>query len=421
MFKKITAALPLLIILTACGGGSSSSQPNLGNDYLTAPTGSYHVGYRDMRMVNDQVCPDPYFLKGTNEADFGADNHAKFCREFMVRIYYPSHMTPTTSPYFSPIVDGLAAFFQNAGIPDLTADDITAIKGVQSFTSKNLKVSAEKFPVIFFNPGYGMEAQIYEDSITDLVSHGYIVVALSNTFIGENTQFPDGRLVQQTAPKEQPIFDTSKGDILFSYAQITKVKAGAPSDPLFNAMDLEKTGLYGHSMGAIDTINVARGSSNPFKAVATLDSFPIDVNTMSYSPDELKGLTIPSLRINAADWNQQFNIPSDAKYQLLHDNYAVILSPSASDSTYTRHNNFSDYSTLQYLSAFQKIFESQSPETYSLGVANGYHVVKLTNAYLNGFFDKYLKNKGTSFLDKCQAVSVDSAASGSDNMLECGS
>ena len=50
-------------------------------------------------------------------------------------------------------------------------------------------------------------------------------------------------------------------------------------------------------------------------------------------------------------WKSLFNWP--IRYQLGKAGYSVVLSPSEKDKHYSYHMNFSDFSTLQYLPAYQ--------------------------------------------------------------------
>src|SRR5262245_1475203 len=72
-------------------------------NYLSKPTGNYKVGFKDFHWVNQNICSDVNFT-GKNAEDFSSDNK-KYCREIIVRIYYPSiSNNRSKSFYYKPFV-----------------------------------------------------------------------------------------------------------------------------------------------------------------------------------------------------------------------------------------------------------------------------------------------------------------------------
>ena len=62
---------------------------------------------------------------------------------------------------------------------------------------------------------------------------------------------------------------------------------------------------------------------------------------------------IPYMHIISAYWKSFFNWT--IRYHLGKNGYSVVLSPSEKDKHYSYHMNFSDWSTLQYLPAYQAL------------------------------------------------------------------
>lgn len=75
----------------------------------------------------------------------------------------------------------------------------------------------------------------------------------------------------------------------------------------------------------------------------------VEVHMGSYKP---KYTTLPTMHIISSYWRSAFNwLP--LVYQLNKNGYLVTLSPTEKNKHYSYHMNFTDFSTLQYLPAYQ--------------------------------------------------------------------
>src|SRR5262249_23694253 len=66
-----------------------------------------------------------------------------------------------------------------------------------SYTDEPISSAHNKYPVLFFAPGYGALPIEYASLIEDLVSQGYIVAGIVPTYFSLYTVFSDGRVVGQ--------------------------------------------------------------------------------------------------------------------------------------------------------------------------------------------------------------------------------
>lgn len=413
-YKKILLALIFLFSLQAI----------FADNYLLPPNGRYGISFQDIQLVNGTLINGKYSCPGNTDLlyasqyqqDYGKDNQVDFCREIMVRVYYPilQPSKPSTEKYYSPAIADLQTMIRAGQVPGITPDDINALSQITTFSWNNLSIVPQTFPVIFFVPGASMEAQQYENNITELVSRGYIVLAINNTFVGSSILFPDGRLVHYRSdlPKILPKADQSVfNDILF--VRNSLIQRNSPLSQFLPFMQLNSIGLMGHSMGGISVIAMIRQHPSLFQAAVSLDALPTKLGTRIYSSDELAGLSIPTMRLFAAEWRNLGGIvtPPDAHFQLLQNNYYSLLSPSESDITYTGHMSLSDLATLQYATAISLYLKYSDPTL--VGYANGWHTATLLNNYVDQFFDQYLKNIPSSNLQSCVPFAQDS-------MLNCG-
>lgn len=417
------------IILSSCRPNQTvnSTVPTADKTYLLKPTGEYEVGFQDFRLVNGTLqngtytCDqsDLFYTKGKNETDFGKDNQTKFCREMMVRVYYPAKKgtLPNYENYYAPAINDLKDQIRSAKISGVTESDIESLSQIKTFTIRNPDIENQKFPVLIFDPGSGQTAEQYENTIENLASHGYIVVAVNNTFIGNIILFPDGRFVENAVGNppspSDPIIkkaDTSiLNDILFVRHSFDTGKKTFQN--LTDHMSLDSIGLFGHSAGAIVLVKAVRDDhSNLFQSAVSLDAAPVLFGERIYSSTELAGFQIPFLRFFAAEWRGMVEgIPRNAQFQLLSNNYYALLSPNEDNTTYTNHGSFIDFSTLQYQPTI-KSYIATLPQ--SLGTADGWHIAKVINEYVLSFFDHYLKKKPSTIFEGCNAV-------GSDTLLQC--
>lgn len=396
--------------------------------YLLKPTGKYEVGFQDFRVVNGTLlngsysCPgktDLLYVKGQNETDFGKDNQIDFCREIMVRVYYPSwNLRPLPhEKYYGPGISDLQEEIRSAKIPGITEDDLKKLEKIKTFSIQNNQLIAGKFPVLIFDPGSGMEFQEYENTLEDLTSHGYIILALNNTFVGSSIAFPDGRIVHY--PKVDWKLEDGDNSVLHDILFVRQILNSDNSYfyDLKNLMDLNKIGLFGHSMGAISVVEAMRTHPELFQAAVTLDAPPVAfgkevLGKREFSQAEMAGFpNSPFLRLFAAEWRSLAGIitPKDDSFQLFANNYYSLLSNSEDNTTYTNHGSFSDLSTLQYQPTIKLYVAAESG---ILGTADGWHITKVINKNILEFFNQYLKNNPSENLNSCIPFS-------NDTMLTC--
>lgn len=407
MFKKILLFAIMLLLF----------QIAWGEEILLAPSGKYGVGFQDFHMVNGAMINGPYhcpgktdllYIKNQNEKDFGKDNQIDFCREIMLRIYYPiDSKSLSRENYYPPAIHHSQNLLRALHIPGVTEEQILDLANLKTFTAnftnKEPNIAATKFPVLIFDPGSGWEAQEYENIITEMVSQGYIVVAINNTFIGSEILFPDGRIVEYADVPDKLGDQSVLNDILFVRQQLNTANDVALLK-LISHMHLDQIGLFGHSMGGISSVQAARAYSDLFQAAMSLDSPPVGFGTRAYSEQELAGFKIPFMRMFAASWRSFFDIPKDAKFELLKDNYYTLLSPSEDNISYTAHMSLSDCSTLQY----QQLLKYLIPQE-AVGTADGWHMARLINTYILEFFNQYLKGIPSWHLATCQSIANDTA------------
>ncbi len=444
MHKKFgTLVLTTILSLTinGCVGNNNTTNQsanqnsqinslNEQNSYLAKPTGNYGVGFQDFHFQDNNRCPDIFYKSKVNESDFSSEN-INYCREIMVRIYYPSD-TPieVNSPYYYPQILYTEDFFKKivAYISPQTKLNFTNFELTKSYTENNANFVKSKFPVIIFSPGSQNSVQDYENTIVDLVSHGYVVIGVNSLFLSGYTELPNHHIIEYAGNDDTEFTQRSK-DIEYIYNQINYINS-----KLGNVFDTSKIGMMGHSDGANGIAQVL--STDSLYKVSAAIAMDTDVKP------NYESFSIPFMHMLSGTryWTGKYGAPSGRidytpQYIIAKNNYLVgivptvdeLINPSQHGPFYTTHGSFTNDETLQYLDVYQTmqpmydalnkiIFDGNNvgPEW---GTGNGFKVTNNINTYVRAFFDNYLKNKYKPPFDntnKCNPIT-------SDTIVVCGS
>lgn len=349
MKSKYSTFILYLLILSAsvCATANTSAlvTGSAKNNYLSKPTGQYGVGFEDFHWINQNICPDPFF-NGKNKNDFSPGN-SNYCHEVVVRIYYPTtdHHKPFAF-YYRPFIEQREQDILSQ-LPNIPKNQIAQLRDIKSFSIEKAEIfKGKNFPVLLFSPGGGYPAELYENFITNLVSNGYIVLGINTPFVNF-VELPNGHLVKLgntngDADVEKISVPLQSNDLIYVYHKIYSLHH---SDALFFSMDLKNIGLFGHSMGARVLADVSHTHPSWFQAAVTLD---IGFDSTNASR---KKFNIPFMHAICA--SRKSEPPSPIRFELGKNGYLVVFSPNEQNHDYSQHINFSDLSTLQYLSAFQ--------------------------------------------------------------------
>lgn len=220
----------------------------------------------------------------------------------MARVYYPTIFnTHARTPYYRPLVSVEQGSLKK--IPIMKPEDLEQLGQLESHAIEDAPIVGNKqFPVVLFSSGLGGQTQLYENMITELVSHGYIVVGINSVFINGDILLPNNTVASSIEAENwdvvsKTIFPVLEQDISFVYKKIHD----PTQDLLFKSMDLKHIGALGHSFGGRAIANVAQQHGQWFQALLTLD---MEVHMGSYQP---KNSMMPSMHIISAYWRSAFN------------------------------------------------------------------------------------------------------------------
>ena len=229
---------------------------------LPKPTGPYAVG----RTLFDWVDP-----KRDDPFSSAVGKH----RELMVWLWYPASDSMHAKP---------AAYVPSDWASELPWRPVT-IPGrirVHAVAGAPMGTNRKSFPVLIFSTGIGNLPSDYTSLIEDIVSHGYVVLGITNTYSAPVVRFPDGRIanIQSDAsfPRGPAQAIKSAGnrmvkvwasDIRFAADSLAQMNSDSKSR-FYGRFDFTRVGMFGHSFGGAATAEAC--STDPrCKAAVDMD------------------------------------------------------------------------------------------------------------------------------------------------------
>jgi predicted dienelactone hydrolase len=279
----------------------------------------------------------------------------------MVQLWYPRAgiERPEVAPY-------MPLFGWHANVRGHSVADAPVAKTV------------EAMPIIVVCPGRGTSRHYYTTIAEDLASHGYAVIAIDSPHSGL-VVCPDGRFVPAN-PRYKPSAELMSGpyekvdeffseaaalgaqDVAFVLREIEHLNTVDGS--LGGRLDLERIGIFGHSLGG-RIAGAAAGSDARIRAYAAMESVPprdIRRGGMDAAVAMLIGEDFPP----AAVANLQEVVPR-------RRNDVVLVRLAGLD-----HNSVTDEPLVDAVD--------------SVADDSARRALALATGFLRSFFDRYLRN-----------------------------
>lgn len=337
-------------------------------------------------------------------------------RELMVQVWYPAKGDPSSprAPYIQDADAVTSAFARLFDVPEFLLGNL---KYVTTSAIPSAPVADDKpgYPVLIYLEGLGAFRQMNTFLVEELVSHGYVVVAIDQPYTATDVVFPDGRQAEglpfeQTKPLARQSFlpaeraPTLNGrtfqegivpylaqDVSFALDRLAVLNHADPNGILSGRLDLQRAGIFGPSGGGLVGGEACRLETR-LRACLFLDApMPTDVVR--------SGLQQPAMwitrdadamrleRRKAGGW------PEAEIHAELSSNRAVFESLPG-DGYFVEvpgmfHSNYTD-------------LPSWSPLWRLLGVAGPIDVRRansIIKAYSLAFFDRHLKSQPATRFD----------------------
>jgi len=262
------------------------------------------------------------------------------------------------------------------------------------------------YPLLVFSHGaYGIKDS-NSSTYTELASHGYVVVSIDHPYHSFYTRSEDGIVTMINSDFRKEFENKNKGvysneeqynliqkwmklrtdDMNFVIDTIlTKVKSD--NDPIFQYINTEKIGVFGHSMGGAASVWLGR-TRDDVSAVVNIDAPFFSELVYNKADDNFvassKDYTTPLLNIYSDDvWRQLDSTPVYVANKLNNKQF---------EGAYTSHFKGAKHLSLTDLQLFSPILAN----TLQGGKANidSYYCIEMENELILEFFDYELKGIG---------------------------
>ena len=388
---------------------------------LPAPSGPYGVA-RVSYALTDHSRSEPLSnLQGAR-------------RRVMAFVWYPTDRKATpgvkTAPYlpdFDKVTSKLSADDLGGMFRPSKFKDIDSLPQIPVLEAAGIARGRQRFPLLLFSHGWGNPTFLYTAELADIVSHGYIVVAVDHPYDTTYTLFPGGDLVlfaqdrfnaESRKPKGTANYARERVEVMgddnrFVLTEILRyANTRASRAPFYKHVDESAIAAFGHSIGGLAA---ARTCQIDARVKACMDQDSDDDRGSPFVVTPLdKTEQQPFLLFVAASadlWSPGVVNPTDSDLiaqKMTRADYTAWLRRSQTNETdqlagipggsyrvklfglpgFT-HRSFTDQTLLDF---------SGDKE------GNDVHNFQVAQQYILAFFDKYLKGRPQTALDSQSPV-----------------
>ncbi|MFO1445437.1 dienelactone hydrolase family protein [Bacillus sp. Bva_UNVM-123] len=317
-------------------------------------------------------------------------------------IVFPEHKSPKVTGNYK-VATATYTYTDKNRMEEFTDKEQHRFVNVKFWYPKN---GNETYPILVFSHGaYGIKDS-NSSTYTELASHGYVVVSIDHPYHSFFTRSEDGTVAMINSDFSHEVENMNKGsysneelyniiqkwmklrtdDMNFVIDTILK-KAQNDNTPLYQHINTEKIGVFGHSMGGAASVWLSR-ERDDVSAVVNIDApffselvyNKADDNFMANS----KAYTTPLFNIYSDDvWRQLDSTPVYVANKLNNKQF---------EGAYTTHFKGAKHLSLTDLQLFSPILAN----ILQGGKANidPYYCLEMENELILEFFDYELKGIG---------------------------
>lgn len=275
--------------------------------------------------------------------------------------------------------------------------------GQEGLAIEGAQIASEgKYPLVIFSHGaYGFRGS-NKSTYIELASHGYIVCSIDHTYHAFITKQENGKSIlvdrgflnevnktqsgtdnaEETYEMGQKWLKLRKDDMAFVMDYIKKMETLAGEKTLFQSIDLEHIGVFGHSLGGATAAQIGR-EEEEVDAVIVIDGTMMgEITDLEDGKELILKVPYPKpimIMYNESHYNDALKYQDDYANMIVYkdalDPYQVIIKGSG-------HLNFTD------LPLFSPFLARQ----LGTGDVDARSCIKTMNEAILQFFDYYLKS-----------------------------
>jgi hypothetical protein len=347
----------------------------LGSLTLPPPTGPYSVGQT------------PYVLDHISTNDPFWPNNVS--TSVLVNLYYPTLGTPTPTYY---IWEGFSKTYDDHyGVPAGSFRNMTADLAFNAPPLPNDECEKLRLPTLMFGPpGAGPSSRMFTGLLSELASHGYIIVTVDHPYEQPYLEYPDGRnftgvldLSWDGHTYLQQIYDyrlTDNSALLDAMPRISN-DTGIP-------VNLTHFVFFGHSVGATVALNevLVERNRTQSKCKTFLGAINMDgsVDGAAHANDSSADLHAPSLFLKSSVWLRGPNGPAKGPPRPLFESHQSSWTKELRWLGKVNHTDFTDTIFLKH----------------ALGVSGGAgaisasRMLNTTRTFVKAFMDMVSQGEG---------------------------
>jgi hypothetical protein len=279
----------------------------------------------------------------------------------------------------------------------------------------------ERFPLLVFSHGWGNPSFLYTAELEDLVSHGYIVMAVEHPYDTAYTEFSDGSITffahkafDDAAKKPHGLNEYARErvevmaqDNRFAIGAILKLASTkSANEPFYNRIDADKIAAVGHSIGGLASARTCQIDS---RVRACVDQDSIDYRGSPFAASDLATVENQPFFlfvVSSADiWSSKIVNPTDrdlAQQKLSRMDYDNLIREEQANQDHQMSAISGGSYRLMLLDLPDFVHRSFSDLTLlaaSVDHANALHNFQVFESYMLAFADKYLKGLPAPLLD----------------------
>ncbi|TPX18181.1 uncharacterized protein E0L32_002690 [Thyridium curvatum] len=338
--------------------------PSVHGFLLPNLTGPYSVGTVSLELIdykrNDNFAPVPQ------------------PRDLMVSVFYPTSSSDnfTLAPDCSPKV---ASFLDTLyGLPEGLAESFSS----QAYENAPVRRTERPMPVVLFSPGFGALRQGYTALVSDVASHGYLVIAVDHPFDSSIIEYPDGRTVLANLTMQPWDFPGGiDGALYMRVADLQFVLDSLSNETITQQIpglksariQRDRVCSFGHSFGGAASIQVMKNDTR-FRCGINMDGG-------LYGSVVTEGTDRPAM-IMASSVHPAGSIESWPAFWEHANGYKRFMRING-----TTHGSFLDFAAV--LDAVGPLVPPEFRSSF--GTIGGARMLDIESAYSTAFFGKFLK------------------------------